>query len=134
MLHQNILQQKDKPNLFYVVAGTEDYVDDHNYPRATSLDDRVYAKAVADKPTKHFNNNRGLDYRYYIRMSPNRQLINPIEILSTVKDKPSYHYINSVCKSEDSFQEVTPFVFSKYITYLQTKDIRWFKEAQREIE
>ena len=92
MLYQNILPQKDKPNLFYVVAGTEDYVDEDNYPRSTSLDDRVYAKAVADKPTKHFHNNRGLDYRYYIRMSPNRQLINPIDILSTVKDKLRTHY------------------------------------------
>lgn len=124
---------KEKVNKYYVLQGIEDFLDDYGYPRSNDYSDNVCAKAVADKPTKHFGDTRGKDYRYYIRMDADQELFNPVQILSSVKDKKSNHFINSVCKSTDSFKEVSPSIFNSYIEYLKSKDIRWLKDAQREL-
>ena len=122
-----------KQERLYCVLGSEDFTDDKGYPRCESDESKVCAKATPDKPTKHFGDERGNDYRYYIRMDADQELFNPVNLLSSVKDKKNNHFINSVCKSTSSFKEVAPSVFNKYIEYLKSKDIRWLKEAQREL-
>lgn len=127
------INAKEKIVKFYVVQGQHDFLDGEGYPRANQEKNEVCAKAIPDKPTKHFGDSRGSDYRYYIRMDADQELFNPVKILSTVKNKKNNHFINSVCKNTNAFKEVTPTIFSKYIEYLKSKDIRWLKEAQREL-
>ena len=129
----NNSNHKAKTERLYCALGFEDFVDDEGFPRLKLETENLCAKALPNKPTKHFADQRGNDYRYYIRMDADQELFNPIQILSTVKDKKNNHFINSVCKSTKDFKEVSPSIFNKYTKYLQSKDLRWLKEAQREL-
>ena len=129
----NNSKNEQKTERLYCAVGFEDFVDEHGFPRLKLETEDLCAKALPDKPTKHFGDKRGRDYRYYIRMDADQELFNPIQILSTVKDKKNNHFINSVCKSTKDFKEVSPSIFNKYTKYLQSKDLRWLKEAQREL-
>ena len=126
-------RNEQKTERLYCALGSEDFVDDDGFPRLELETESLCAKALPNKPTKHFGDKRGNDYRYYIRMDADQELFNPIEILSTVKDKKNNHFINSTCKSTRDFKEVSPSIFDKYTKYLKSKDLRWLKEAQREL-
>jgi hypothetical protein len=121
-------------NRFYCLSGQEDFIDDEGNPRIEQEEDpRVSAKATQTKRPKHFKDTSNY-YRYYIKMNPNLEIYNPIQIYSSIKDKSKFAHINSVCKSIWTFKEVDISIFTKYITFLNTKNIQSLKDIERQIK
>ena len=117
----------------YTKAGDQDFIDDNNNPRLNQENDKVYAKAVKDKPSKDLTNKSPRGFTYYIKADPNKNLHNPTELYS-VQSKTPKSFLNKVCKSELSFLEVSESVFNKYINFLKTENAQWLTNAQREVK
>jgi hypothetical protein len=132
---KNNQKEQEHKNMYYCLIGKEDFLDESGNPRINSeTHNDLMAKALLNKPSKHMGGNINLQYRYYIRTKQNNIIFDPVEILSTVKNKESFAFINNVCKGGVQFTEVTQSVFNEYVTYLRTKNSRWLKSAQREIK
>jgi hypothetical protein len=117
----------------YTKAGDQDFIDDNNNPRLNEENDRVYAKAVKDKPSKDITNKSPKGFTYYIKADPNKNLYNPTELYS-VQSKTPKSFLNKVCKSELRFLEVSESIFNKYINFLKTENTQWLTNAQREVK
>ena len=118
---------------FYCLIGQEDFSDSEQLPRSKEDDSKVCAKRIQNKKSKHFEGGT-IGYRYYIKISPELILFNPIKLNSSVKDKPKFHHINKICKSEWIFKEVDFSIFNKYLNFLKTSDIKWLKDAERQLQ
>lgn len=116
----------------YTLIGSESFIDDDGFPRLSTENHEVYAKAIKNKPGKKFNSD--IQYRFYIKTDPNKNICNPIEIHSSIKNKKNTAFLNKICKNEEIFTEVTPQIFDHYINFLKTKNIRWLDNAQRELK
>lgn len=128
-------QTNNQEDKFYCLSGYEDYLDDEGYPRLQKDSENTSAKIVFSKKPKHFADTATKSYgRYYIKLDPNSKVFNPKKILSPIEEKNSLSFINSVCKNEWSFQEVTPQIFQKYIRFLKTQNLSWLKDAQRDLK
>lgn len=119
---------------FYCLAGSEDFVDDDGFPRVEENNiSNIMAKVVFSKKPKHFEDSNKSYARYYIKLDPNSKIFNPKKILSSIEEKNSLSFVNSICKTEWEFREVTPQIFQKYITFLRTQNLSWLKDAQRDL-
>jgi|APCry1669188879_1035177.scaffolds.fasta_scaffold37010_4 hypothetical protein len=133
--HIKPTQQETKQNIdSYCLINNQDFIDDKGNPRITNdQDNRVMARAIPNKPSKHMTNTQ-MQYRFYIKMDNNITIHNPIVLASSVKDKKPFDFINNTCKSGSIFKEVSQSIFDKYITFLKTKNTRWLNAAQRELK
>lgn len=127
------VQKKDVDSLFYSSKGNADYFDDENYPRLAVENSNVCAKAVRDRPGKNIGPNERISFNYYIKTTPSKVLYNPIERY-TIEPNMKSNFIDKICKSELVFSPVSKSIFDKYLMFLQTENIKWLKEAQREIK
>jgi hypothetical protein len=130
----NTQSKNIQENQFYCLSGQEDYLDDNGFPRLNHDSEKVSAKVLFSKKTKHFEDSHKSYGRYYIKLDPNSRIFNPKKILSSIENKNSLSFINNICKNEWSFKEVTPQVFQKYITFLKTQNLSWLKDAQRDLK
>lgn len=120
--------------MFYCLNGKEDFLDSEGNARLNSLDsENVAAKCIQNKKPKSFNNNQ-YQYSYYIRTTPNSTLFNPIQLLSPIKNKRQFDFIDGVCKNKWMFKEVSKITFDKYVKFLNTKNISWLKDAERDLK
>lgn len=116
----------------YTKIGYQDYLDDSGYPRLRVENHNVYAKSIKDKKSKHLKEIHNIDYSYYVLTDPNKNLYNPMDLL-TIEPKIKKSFLNKVCKSELVFTQVPQTIFEKYLNFLKTENIKWLKEAQREL-
>jgi hypothetical protein len=130
-----------KPNdnfadeMYYCLIGTEDFIDGDGSPRVNNgSSSNIAAKCIQNKKTKVISQNSKNKFSYFIRSSPNSDLYNPINLLSPIKNKRQYNFIDNICKNEWSFIEVNKNIFDKYIKFLTTKNISWLKEAIRDLK
>ena len=121
-----------RENKYYTISKSQDYVDDNGFPRSQNDSDKVYAKAVNEIISKNILDRTPSNFRFYVKIEPNRSLYDPLCRNSVVSNKPSF--VDKVCKSENSFMEVNQSVFDKYINYLKTENSRWLVDAQREVK
>jgi hypothetical protein len=120
--------------MFYCLRGKEDFIDDDGNSRVESQDsDNIAAKCTQNKKPKSFSNNE-YQYSYYIRTTPNSSLFNPIELLSPIKNKREFDFIDGVCKNKWMFKEVSKITFDKYLKFLNTKMVSWLKDAERDLK
>jgi len=127
-------EQKEYNTKYYGLIDKHDFLDDQGDPRITEEnDEKIMAKAIPNKPSKHMTNTK-MQYRFYIRTEQNNAIYNPVPIESLVKDKKPFQFINNVCKNNMTFKEVSQSVFDKYLTFLKTKNARWLNAAQRELK
>lgn len=118
---------------FFCLRGHEDFLDDEGYSRLASSDSHnVCAKIVTNKKSKNINDSN--HNSYYIKIHSDTKIYNPIEQYSSVKDKNSYNFVNSTCKNQLIFKEVNQQIFEKYLRFLNTKNIAWLKEAERDLK
>ena len=128
------IEQQENNTKYYSLIDEHDFLDDQGNPRTTEENnDKIMAKAMPNKPSKHMTNTQ-MQYRFYIRTEQNNTFYNPVPIASSVKDKKTFQFINSVCKNNTTFKEVSQSIFDKYLTFLKTKNIRWLNAAEREIK
>lgn len=118
---------------FYTRKIDADYTDDNDYPRSSIDSDKVYAKAIKDKPSKNFTDKNRVGYSYYIKSAPNKILFNPLD-LYTIEPKVAKSFLNKICKTELMFLEVSESVFNMYLNFLKTENTQWLTKAQREIK
>lgn len=119
-------------NKFYTFKGSEKFLDESGYPRTETETEETYAKAVKDKLTKHFGDTN-LVYSFYIKTDPNKNIYNPITRYS-IEPKIKKNFVNSVCKSNLVFTQVSEAIFNSYINFLKTGNQQWIVQAQREIK
>jgi hypothetical protein len=107
---------------FFTLSGMEDFLDKEDYPRAKVESDSVFAKR-----TKRKNGTT----KYTIRLSNTGKLYNPVSILG---QETNNSFLNRVCRSNNKFAEVNQKVFNWYVKFLQTKNVAWLNNAEREKE
>lgn len=115
---------------FYTIIGKQDFLDNEGYPRISSENDIVYAKAIKDKPSKSLTSQE-YHYSYYLLITPNKEIYNPQVLYKLQEDNPSF--IDKVCKNPYSFKAVTKSIFDKYLTFLKSGSIQWYNSSQREL-
>jgi len=118
---------------YYTRIGDQDYLDDDGNPRVYVDNNLVYAKAVKDKRSKHFNGPENMAYSYYVKTDPNKNLYDPTN-LHSIEPKIKKSFLNKVCKSELVFSQVSESVFNKYLNFLKTENSQWLTTAQRELK
>lgn len=117
---------------YYSIRGREDFFDDEGLPRINSEENEfLAAKSVQNKKPKHFNSTAN-HYRFYIKIFPNGKVYNPIDYFK-IKDKDPDRLVNSICKDGWAFKEVNKATFDKYIQFLNTLNLAWLKEVERDI-
>lgn len=123
----------DQVEMFYCVNGKQDFIDEQGNFRVTDKDSpNIAAKCIQNKKSKQIQGGTNY-YSYYIRMTPNSTLFNPVEKLSPIKDKRQFNFIDSTCKDSWVFKEVSKVVFDKYLNFLNTKKIAALKDIERDI-
>jgi hypothetical protein len=126
---------KTKPDnvaeMYFCLKGNEDFVDENSRSRISDPNSKnVAAKCTQNKKPKHFDS-ASQYYRYYIKVSPTGEVYNPIQYLGSFKDK-KHNIVNQVCKTEWAFKEVNKNLFDKYIQFLNTANISWLREVERD--
>ena len=117
---------KDTENtqeIAYTITGMEDECDGNGCPILKDKDsDNSFAKKIIRK--------NGTT-KFLIRLSSNGKLFNPMSIYGLEKDKT---FLDRICRSNSKFKEVNHKVFDLYIKFLQSKNISWLNNAEREAE
>lgn len=117
---------------YYCLVGTHDFIDSDGMARIQDAESKsVAAKCIQSKKPKHFNSPHS-HYKYYIKATPSGQAYNPIEY-HKINDKKS-NFIDAVCKKEWFFREVDQFIFNKYLKFLNTQNLSWLKEVERDLK
>jgi hypothetical protein len=119
---------------FYCLKGQEDFIDEEGLPRLKNNDSEyLVAKCIQNKKTKEFKSGKN-NFSYFIKSTPNSELYNPINKLSPIKNKRQYDFIDSTCKEKWAFRQVTKSTFDKYINFLNTKNLSWLQDAERDLQ
>jgi hypothetical protein len=119
---------------FYSLLGHEDYIDELGDPRIKNAQSpHIVAKCVSNLKPKHFQDTDN-HYTFYILATPNNVLFNPIEKYSPIVDKRQFDFIDKTCKNKWTFKQVSQITFSKYLSFLKTKNLSWLKEAERDLQ
>lgn len=106
---------------YYVIAGSENYLDNEGYPRSSTDNKNVLAKKIIKTDAQP---------QYFIKISNTNKLFNP---LGSGLDEKSYSIVDNVCRPSDKFRSVNEKVFNMYLNFLTTKNISWLTRAEREI-
>lgn len=125
------VKQTEPDTKLYTVEGSQDFYDEEGLPRLNVETQQVYAKAIKNKQPKHMTS-ASYGYRFYIKTDPNKNIVDPVQLHTIDKRKPSF--VDKICKTESDFREVSESIFNKYVTYLKTKSSQWLLSAQREIK
>lgn len=104
---------------FYTLIGNQEFTDSEGKPRSNNENKNVLAKCV------HGNKDR-----YYIKISPQGRIYNPIGMFTEGK---SNDFISTSGRNAFGFKEVSQHVFSLYINFLATKNLAWLNNAEREM-
>lgn len=70
--------------------------------------------------------------KYQIKLDRSSKLYNPFSSLDNDKTNKDI-FINDVCRQDHKFKEVNQKAFDWYIQFLDTKNISWLNNAEREI-
>jgi hypothetical protein len=119
---------------YYTLIGEEDFIDEDGYPRISSSESQlIVAKKTNNKKHKNINVTNNY-FSFYLLLSPNNIIFNPTKLYSPIKNKTQFHFIDDICKGSWSFKEVSQYTFDKYLTFLRTKNLAWYKDAQRDLK
>lgn len=123
---------------FYTIDKYKAHIDDNGNYIVLEETDKVYAKAIKDRPTKSFSKSSSpidqTSYRYYIKINPDKSPFNPLETHSSLENSKKRSFVDAVCKTGKTFLEVNQSIFNKYLAFLKTKNTRWLKEIIRDIK
>lgn len=109
-------------NAFYTLKGMEDSLDKELNARTDAeTSKKVFAKKI------YRDNGKA---KFYIRLANNGDLYNPLSIYG---EERSRTFLDRVCKDGIKFREVNEKVFMLYVKFLNTKNMAWFNNAEREV-
>jgi hypothetical protein len=134
-INQNdfLMEQTNYLSEYYTLLGLEDHLDDDGYPKIDQDNNKGYAKKVKNKKSKSVSD-RNVSFRFYIKMDPNNNIINPV-LLHSEKNHNlrTNSRLNQTCKETEQYKEVSESIFNKYLEFLKTKNSKWLNAAQREL-
>jgi hypothetical protein len=116
---------------FYTTLQYQEFVDDQENSMVKNEGAKVFAKSVKAGYSKDITNTNPKYNRYYVRIEANKKLYDPFPKYSVSDNRASF--IDKVCKSNNSYKEVTESVFNMYLNYLRTENVQWYNKAQREL-
>ncbi len=127
------MEQTNYLSEYYTLLGLEDHLDDDGYPKIDQDNNKGYAKKVKNKKSKSVSD-RNVSFRFYIKMDPNNNIINPV-LLHSEKNHNlrTNSRLNQTCKETEQYKEVSESIFNKYLEFLKTKNSKWLNAAQREL-
>jgi len=118
--------KKDTDNtqeISYTITGMEDDCDENGCPIIKDNEaESVFAKKILRKNGTA---------KFMVRLGSNGKLFNPVSIYGLEKDKT---FLDRICRSNSKFKEVNHKVFDLYVKFLQSKNISWLNNAEREAE
>ncbi len=116
-------QEDNYSSQYFTVIGNHDYLDDDKNPRLNEdNEDSVMAEKVIYKDGRE---------AYYARVGAYGKLYNPIGMFTEGRMKK---YLAKFGKREWTLKKVNPKVFEFYVSFLRTKNLAWFNNAEREME
>lgn len=118
-------------NKYFTTHQYSEFTDDDSNYRLKLDNSKVFAKAIQSGLGKDVTKRSPSYYKYYVRVYPNKKLYDPIPIYSISDNKSSF--IDKICKSENTYKEVTESIFNMYLMYLKTENSQWYNQTQREI-
>ncbi len=107
---------------FYTLRDHESFIDESNRARVAEENSSVLAKKTTRKNGT---------IKYTIRLGNNGKFYNPLSIYGQEK---THTFLNRICRSNDRFKEVGQKVFNMYLEFLNTKNVSWLINAEREHE
>ena len=108
---------------YFTIVGLEDHTDSNGHSKAyEENEEKIFAKKSVRKDGTP---------KYSIRLSNNGKLYNPVSIYGKETDPK---FLDRICRSDKRFKEVNEKAFSWYIKFLNTKNISWLYNAEREME
>ena len=125
------IKHKSADSYYFTIADHSEFVDEDNNFQTLKENDKTYAKKIKNKLARNL-----LDpdnFAFFVRSLPNKKLVDPFEIHSSLKDKKLYESVNKVCKGTEGFIEVPEHIFNQYVTFLKTNNRKLFTKTQREI-
>jgi hypothetical protein len=122
--NSNVFETKtvEEKCLFYTSLGKHDFLE-NNIPMKNQEDESVYAKKI-------IRSNGTI--KYLIRLDYSAKFFNPFSIYDKEDQRQSVEFLNSVCRNNKKFKEVSGKVFSFYIEFLSSKNMSCFYNAERE--
>lgn len=107
----------------YTLIGFEDFVDDTGLAQISSeTSEKVFAKEILRKDGTT---------KFMVKLSNNGKIFNPVSIYGIEENNS---FLNRVCRSNNKFREVNEKTFSWYLKFLNSKNIAWLHNAEREME
>lgn len=106
----------------FTLNGMEDFAHNGCYMLKDKDSENVFAKKILRKNGT---------YKYMIRLSSNGKLFNPVSIYGQEQDNS---FLNRVCRSNNKFTEVNSKTFDWYTKFLNSKNVAWLNNAERERE
>jgi len=117
-------------NKYYTTLQYQEYQDDNENSCRKIDDSKVFAKSLKIGYSRDVTQINPIHDKYYIRIYPNKKLYDPFPKYSLTDHKDSF--IDKICKSENSYKQVTEIVFNMYLNFLKTENSQWYNKAQRE--
>jgi hypothetical protein len=120
-----IFKPTDKKQLepiieYYCASKDQDYVDDNNFARANEFSSKVHAQK-----TQTSNGTQ-----YAIKINNNHKLYNPLGF--GLEDR-SYSILDNVISPECKMKNVNQIVFNLYVKFLNTQNMSFLIQAEREM-
>lgn len=117
-------RQEILDSAYYTLSGQEDYMDENGNPRISSEKkmSHVFAKRIVRD---------GSTPKYSIKIGLDNKFMNPASIYDNYNKGSTF--LDNVCRANNKFVDVNKKVFDMYLKFLQTKNLSWFYNAEREM-
>lgn len=107
---------------FYTLNGLEDKINNGHNIILDKNSPNVFAKKILRKNGT---------FKFLVKTNQQGKLYNPVSIYGQETTKT---FLDKVCRSNDKFVEVNLKTFNYYIQFLDSKNISWLNNAERERE
>jgi hypothetical protein len=104
---------------YFTMVGLENFVDNNNYAKRTVKDDKTFAQKITRDDGS---------IKYSIRVDTDGKLYNPINMYDKQVNR---NFLDKVCRSS-KFRNVNYKIFDFYINFLNSKNLAWLNNAERE--
>lgn len=125
------IKHKSADAYYFTIENHGEFKDDDDNFQTLKETDQTYAKKIKNKLSRNMSDPD--HFAFFIKSAPNKKLVDPFEVHSSVKDKQLYSSVNKVCKTTDAFIEVPETIFNQYVTFLKTNNRKLFMKTQREV-
>ncbi len=105
---------------YYCTSQDKDYIDDNNCARAYSLSSKVHAQKIVTCNGQ----------QYAVKINNNHKLYNPLDF--GLEDR-SYSILDNVIRPECKMKNVNQTTFDLYIKFLNTQNMSFLIQAEREM-